>query len=205
MARRDAVLRSMSTKADKPSAPASLVTLRTWGAPCSCCMSLRTHWVTVAESTASIDRRYSVGPVSASMVRSCVGCRYKRTPATCCTRSRRRCMLASWSPRPGTMLMSIRPVCSMVLLAASTPITVLRLCTSGSARMARAAACCSSAIRSNDTSCAASMRACSWPVSCVGNRPFGITMYSSTVSTMVSTATTNVRPWWRSTHCSWPS
>ena len=37
-------------------------------------------------------------------------------------------------------------------------------------------ACCSSTMRSYETSCAATTRACSWPVSCVGNRPFGMAM-----------------------------
>ncbi len=92
------------------------------------------------------------------------------------------------------------PVLSMVLLAASTPTTELMLCTSGSSRIACAAAFCSSAMRVYETSCAASMRALSWPVSCVGNRPLGMTAYSSTVSASVAMATTSVSGWWRSTH-----
>ena len=42
----------------------------------------------------------------------------------------------------------------------------------------------------------------SWPVSWVGNRPFGISTYSSTVSSSVARATNKVAPWWRSTHTS---
>ena len=57
-------------------------------------------------------------------------------------------------------------------------------------------------MRAYETSCDASTRACSCPVSCVGKSPFGMTTYKSAVRASVITATTSVAPWWRSTHCS---
>jgi hypothetical protein len=72
-------------------------------------------------------------------------------------------------------LISIVPVFSIVLFAASTPTIDDRLSTAGSARIACAVFACRSAIRAYDTSSAASTRARSCPVSCVGKRPFGMT------------------------------
>ncbi len=96
----------------------------------------------------------------------------------------------------------MRPVCSMVLLAASTPISELKLSTSGSSRMAAAVACCSCAMRAYETDCAVSIRACNWPVSWIGNNPFGISTYSKTVSTSVASATIRVAVWRSSTQFS---
>ncbi|MDT4831180.1 hypothetical protein FQZ97_646780 [compost metagenome] len=199
---RDAVSRFTFTYAASPCAPASLLTLRTLSDSCSFATSFCIHSVTSALFTPSSDTRYSVGPVSASMVRSCVGCRYSVRPATCRTRSRRRSITSCWLSWLRVRLMSMLPVCSIVLLAASTPTKELRFSTSWSSRMARAACCCSCAMRSKDTSCAACTRACSWPVSCVGNRPLGIVRYSSTVSTSVSSATSSVSGWCAITQCS---
>ena len=78
IARREAVSRSTATWADSPCAPASLVTLRTCRAGPSWrrrAISLPVQSVTTVESAPSSETRYWVGPVSASMVRSCVGCR----------------------------------------------------------------------------------------------------------------------------------
>ncbi len=72
---RAAVSRSMSMKAARPCAPASLVALRSSFRLRISATSLLTHSVTVAVSAPSSDTRNSVGPVSASIVRSCVGCR----------------------------------------------------------------------------------------------------------------------------------
>ena len=99
-------------------------------------------------------------------------------------------------------LISMLPVCIIVLLAASTPTSELSDSTSGSSMMARAASCCSRAMRSKDTDSAASTRARSWPVSCTGNSPFGISTYSSTVSASVASATSSVSGCRSSTHCS---
>src|SRR5512140_2029965 len=83
MFRRAAVSRSMSTYTAGLDAPASVITLRTCGTVCSFCTSAAAESVTVPLSAASIEKRYCVGPLSASMVRSWVGCRYMVMPATC--------------------------------------------------------------------------------------------------------------------------
>ena len=57
-------------------------------------------------------------------------------------------------------------------------------------------------MRAYDTDWVVSMRACSWPVSCVGNKPLAISTYSSTVSASVPSATSKVARWRSSTHCS---
>jgi hypothetical protein len=74
MPRRAAVSRSTSTDAVNPCAPASLDTLRTSGTVRRRAINARIHCVISALDTPSSDARYSVGPVSASIVRSCVGC-----------------------------------------------------------------------------------------------------------------------------------
>ncbi|MNM21823.1 hypothetical protein D3C81_321890 [compost metagenome] len=200
---RAALSRSMATVTAAPVAPASVTTLRSCDFSRMRTASLPAHSVTVAVSAPSSETRYCVGPDSASMVRSCVGCRYRVTPATLATRPRRRSMMSSWlSLRERFRLISMLPVCSMVLLAASTPTRELRVSTSGSSSSALAAACCKTAMRAYETACDVSRRACSCPVSCVGNRPFGMTMYSTTVSTRVARATSRVSPWRFSTHTS---
>ena len=73
--RREAVSRSTLTLLARPCAPASLLTLRTCGTLRSRSISVPIHCVISAPSTPSSDTRYSDGPVSASIVRSCVGCR----------------------------------------------------------------------------------------------------------------------------------
>ena len=66
----------------------------------------------------------------------------------------------------------MRPLFSVALLP-STPMNDDSPVTSGSARMTRAAACCRSAIASNDTDCGASVMTWMAPVSCTGKKPFG--------------------------------
>ena len=67
---------------------------------------------------------------------------------------------------------SMRPLFS-VALPPSMPMNDDRPCTSGSCRMARAAACWRSAIAANDTDCGASVITWIAPVSCTGKKPFG--------------------------------
>ncbi len=72
-------------------------------------------------------------------------------------------------------VISIRPLLSVWLLP-STPMNDDRPVTSGSARIALAAACCRSAIAENDTDCGASLIAWIAPVSCTGKKPLGTAM-----------------------------
>ena len=72
---RAAVSRSMSMVSAAPVAPASDTTLRSASAACMRCDSRVAHCCTVALSAPCRETRNCVGPVSASMVRSCVGCR----------------------------------------------------------------------------------------------------------------------------------
>ncbi len=110
-------------------------------------------------------------------------------------------MISSCVPlAPDFRSTSIVPALSIVLLAPSTPTMDAMLSTAGSASIARPAWRCSSDMREKLTVSALWMRTCSWPVSCVGNSPLGITMYSSTVSANVATAASSVAVWWSSTH-----
>ena len=54
----------------------------------------------------------------------------------------------------------------------------------------------------NDIDCAASEMPWMTPVSCTGKKPLGMTMYSTTVSTNVATATSRVTAWRSSTQSS---
>ena len=72
----------------------------------------------------------------------------------------------------GASVMSMRPLLRVALLP-STPMNDERPVTSGSASIARAAACCRSTIASNETDCGASVMAWMAPVSCTGKKPFG--------------------------------
>jgi hypothetical protein len=174
MLRRAAVSRSMSTYTAALDASASVTGLRTCLRVLSFSTSRSEACATAALSAASMDRRYWVGPVSASMVRSCVGCRYSVMPGTAWARRRSRSMMSCWSSWLFFRLINMRPVCSIVLLLASTPTKLLSVSTSGSCMIRRATSSCCCAISEYDTDCAASIRACSWPVSCVGNKPLGI-------------------------------
>ena len=69
----------------------------------------------------------------------------------------------------------MRPLLSVALLP-STPMNDDSPVTSGSARIVRAAACCRSAIASNDMDCGASVMTWMAPVSCTGKKPFGTAM-----------------------------
>ena len=50
----------------------------------------------------------------------------------------------------------------------------------------------------------ASVVPCRMPVSCTGKKPFGISMYSATVSTTVPVAIHSTSVWWSSTRISQP-
>ena len=148
MPKRDAVSRSIVMNADAPLAPALLATLRTLASVAMRCAKVCAHCVTSWLSEPSSDKRNCVGPVSASIVKSWVGCKYSVAPATWAARSRNRFMVCCWlDVREAFRSINMRLVCSMVLLAPSTPTNALRLCTSGSASNAVATCCCSSAMR----------------------------------------------------------
>ncbi len=200
MPRRDAVSRSRSTSTASPVAPTSVTTLRTLVSERSRSTSLLAHSATLASSAPSIDTRYCVGPVSESIVRSCVGCTYSVMPGTLCARWRSRFMMSSCEPLASCLMStSMVPALSIVLLAPSTPTMDAMFSTAGSSSIARAAWRCRSDMRAKLTVSALCTRTCSWPVSCVGNRPLGISTYSSTVSAKVASATSSVVVWLSST------
>ncbi|KAG1433860.1 hypothetical protein G6F57_021881 [Rhizopus arrhizus] len=86
----------------------------------------------------------------------------------------------------------MRPALSVALLP-STPMKDDTACTSGSSSTSRAAACWRSAIAGNEMDCGAWVMAWIRPVSCCGKKPLGTTMYSTTVSANVPSATSSVR------------
>ena len=67
--------------------------------------------------------------------------------------------------------------------------------TAGSASSTFAIACWLSSIASNEIEGDACVMPWMMPVSCVGKKPLGMVMYSSTVSTSVATATSSVIVW----------
>ena len=99
------------------------------------------------------------------------------------------------SPEPnGFRLISIRPLFSVALVP-STPMNDDRLSTAGSCSTIFAISCWRSAIAENEIDCCASVMPWMAPVSWTGKKPFGIRMYSSTVSASVATATSSVIGW----------
>ena len=119
---------------------------------------------------------------------------YSAMPSTCASfPCRRRITSVADAARVarGFRLISIRPLLS-VALAPSTPMNDVRLATAGSSSTTLASACCRSAIAANEIVCGASEMPWIAPVSWIGKKPFGITMYSTTVSTSVRIATTSV-------------
>ena len=84
-----------------------------------------------------------------------------------------------------------RPLFS-VGLPPSAPMNDATESTSGSPRMTSATAICRCIIDENDTSGGACVTPRSSPVSCCGNRPFGTTYASATVTTTVAIVASNV-------------
>ena len=82
-------------------------------------------------------------------------------------------------------------------------LSVLPVCepiawTSGSRRMIAPSSCCSRIISWGETSCEASETPEMSPVSWIGKKPLGLSMYITTVSAMVAKNTASVSRWWRS-------
>ena len=73
-----------------------------------------------------------------------------------------------------------------------TPTVEPTLATAGSASTTSTTARWRSSIAWNDTSGEASVEPISSPVSCKGRKPFGSTVYSRTVSTMVASVTSSM-------------
>ncbi|MNT15012.1 hypothetical protein D3C72_1500430 [compost metagenome] len=96
-------------------------------------------------------------------------------------------MRSAW----GFNAICMRPALSVALLP-STPMNEDTACTSGSSSTRRAAVCWRSAMAGKEMDCGAWVMAWIRPVSCCGKKPLGTTMYSSTVSAKVATATTRV-------------
>ena len=90
-----------------------------------------------------------------------------------------------------------RPVLGVALMLPA-PTKDATPATAGSRRAISASWVCSTAMRGMEVLCAASVTAMITPVSCCGRNPLGITTYSTTVPTSVSTATSSVSPWCRS-------
>ena len=85
----------------------------------------------------------------------------------------------------------MRPALRVALLP-STPMNDDTACTSGSSSASRAAACWRSAMAEKEIDCGACVMAWISPVSCCGKKPLGTTMYSTTVSANVPSATSKV-------------
>ena len=98
----------------------------------------------------------------------------------------------------GFRTIRMRPLFWVVLLL-STPMKDATLSTAGFLSTTSASACCFWAIAEKEMLCAASDTAWISPVSWVGKKPLGMSMYRKTVSTSVAKATTSVTGWWSST------
>ncbi len=85
------------------------------------------------------------------------------------------------------------------MLAPSTPMKEERLATSGSVRIACPSACWCRDIAASEVSWAATEMPWMMPVSCTGKKPLGMMTASTTVTATVSSATSRVSGWWRST------
>jgi hypothetical protein len=81
--------------------------------------------------------------------------------------------------------MNIEPV--LTVLEPNPPTLEITCATSGSACTTLDAASCRSLIAGNEMSCGPSLRPISMPVSCWGNSPDGICVYSHTVIATVAT------------------
>ncbi|CFN16862.1 Uncharacterised protein [Bordetella pertussis] len=86
----------------------------------------------------------------------------------------------------------MRPLFSVGLLP-STPMNEDTAATSGSCTMMRAASCWRCDMAANEMVCGACVMAWISPLSCCGKKPLGTTMYSSTVSAKVPSATSSMR------------
>ena len=82
----------------------------------------------------------------------------------------------------------------IVLQPLDTPMVELTVATAGSASTTSTTSRCSCSIVWNDTSGEASVEPISMPVSWIGMKPFGTTLYSRTVSTMVNSITSSMKP-----------
>ncbi len=169
--------RSTSTYTERPWVCRSLATSSTCGSVFMRSMSRGSQTGNSSGLASTRTNWYWVRLTVVSMLRSWTGCMNSETPPTAATSRRRRRMtslaVAARSSR-GLRLIRKRPVLSVGFVP-STPMNDERLTTSGSFRIRAARACCSSAMRANETDCEASEIPWISPVSCTGKKPLGMT------------------------------
>ena len=116
------------------------------------------------------------------------------TPATFSSGPRSRSITSSDDmPRSDSgFRLSVRLPRLIELQPFDTPTVEPTLATAGSASITSTTARCRSSIAWNETSGEASVEPIRMPVSCSGRKPFGSTVYSRTVSTMVASVTSSM-------------